>query len=108
MTIERLEKYKLNDRVGRRLRTSRRQQELRGSVKIKGGIVTGLLEQGVGGEKGRKRRMETGEKENFLSRYRLRMLRAQSQPGHRLLFAVAGESHGEAENGKLFKRASTQ
>ena len=36
------------------------------------------------------------------------MLRAQSQPGHQLLFAVAGESREEAENGKLFKRASTQ
>lgn len=39
---------------------------------------------------------------------RFKMLGAQSQSGHRLLFAVACESREKAENGKLFKRASTQ
>lgn len=52
------------------------------------------------------KKKETREEKNF--RYRLKMLGAQSQSGHRLLFAVACESREKAENGKLFKRASTQ
>lgn len=58
--------------------------------------------------KERKKKKQEKKKENFLSRYRLKMLGAQSQSGHRLLFAVACESREKAENGKLFKRASTQ
>lgn len=43
------------------------------------------------------------QKENFLSRYS-----SVSQSEQQLLFAVAGESREEAENGKLFNRATTQ
>ena len=73
--------------------------------------------QNKGRERGEKKREREREREKEETRERefpasiargRRMLRAQSRPGHQLLFAVAGESREKAENGKLFKRATTQ